>query len=496
MNMTDSMKMFRRITILMILFVLIVWPIAGPAQEAATGSRLDLTEHKDQASGSKVLLGTYKVYENRETCEGRMIDLNLVVLPATGPDPEPDPVFWLAGGPGVAATGSAKGLAKSWMREKRDIVLVDQRGTGRSNPLQVRLPGNDGNLQGYLDPIFQPEPFEAALKELDKKADLTRYTTPVAMDDLDEVRTALGYDKINLIGGSYGSRAALVYIRRHQQTVRSAILDGVAPIAFKNPLYHASAAQEGLDRIFEEVDANPEYCRAFPGLKRKFRSILKRLDAEPVKVMIRHPATNERVAVMLTRDVFAEALRIMMYYLDTNRQVPLCLLKAYEGDYEPFAQLGMMSLRRLKNIINFGMLLCVTGSEDIPRIDPKSISRLTRNTFLGDGRVRRQMAVAAIWPSGDVPSDYGKPVKSDVPVLLLSGTHDPVTPPRFAAEAAKHLKNSFHLVVPGAHGVGGPVIERIKRDFLTKGTVKGLDTSGVEKMRLPPFVLPEEKKER
>ncbi len=490
MNRIDSMKVFRRTAILTILFASVLWPGIGLAQKAAPGLRLELTEYKDQASGTKVLRGTYRVYEHRETRKGRMLDLNLVVLPATGPDPEPDPVFWLAGGPGVGATGSAGGLAKSWMREKRDIVLVDQRGTGRSNPLQVRLPGNDGNLQGYLDPVFRPELFEAALKDLEKKADLTKYTTPIAMDDLDEVRAVLGYDKINLMGGSYGTRAALVYLRRHPETVRCAILNGVAPIAFKNPLYHASAAQEGLERIFEEVNENPEYRRAFPGLKRKFHSILKRLEAEPVEVMIRHPATNERVPVTLTRDAFAEALRIMLYYLDTNRQVPLCLLKAYEDDFEPFAQLGLYSDRRIRNIISFGMLMCVTGSEDIPRIDPKSISRLTRNTFLGDGRVRRQMAVARIWPRADVPPDYGEPVKSDVPVLLLSGTHDPVTPPRFGAEAARHLKNSLHLVVPGAHGVGGPVIERIKRDFLTTGTVKGLDTSGIEKMRLPPFKLP------
>jgi pimeloyl-ACP methyl ester carboxylesterase len=100
------------------------------------------------------------------------------------------------------------------------------------------------------------------------------------------------------------------------------------------------------------------------------------------------------------------------------------------------------------------------------------------------------MAVAGIWPRGVVPPDYGDPVRADVPVLLLSGTHDPVTPPCFGGSAAKHLKNSLHLVVPGAHGVGGPVIERIERDFLASGTVKKLDTSGIEKIRLPPFKMP------
>jgi pimeloyl-ACP methyl ester carboxylesterase len=144
----------------------------------------------------------------------------------------------------------------------------------------------------------------------------------------------------------------------------------------------------------------------------------------------------------------------------------------------------------LRNIVHFGMLMCVTGSEDIPRIESKEVPRLTRDTFLGDGRVRRQMAVADLWPRGNVSPSYGEPVKSKVPVLLLSGTHDPVTPPRFGAQAAKHLKNSLHLVVPGAHGVSGPVIARIIQEFLARGRVEGLETSGIDKIRLPPLKMP------
>jgi len=217
---------------------------------AAAHPRLKLEEHTDPTTGTTILHGTFGVFENRARGEGRTIELHVMVLKATGHDPEHDPIFWLHGGPGAAATNNASGFARSWMREKRDIVLVDQRGTGRSNPLQVGLPGSDDNLQGYLDPVFQPEPFRAALKELSQIADLTQYTTLVAMDDLDEVRAALGYDTINLTGGSYGTRAALVYMRRHPETVRTVILNGVAPIAFKNPLFHAAAAQEGLERVF------------------------------------------------------------------------------------------------------------------------------------------------------------------------------------------------------------------------------------------------------
>lgn len=471
--------------------VLLLWAPGGtcPARQDQEESRLSLTSYTDPASGTELRLGTFRVYENRASQRGRTIDLNIVVLPALGPEPAPDPIFMLAGGPGQAATSFAAGSAKSWMRGERDIVLVDQRGTGRSNPLRVPLAGSDDNLQGYLDPIFQEEIFRAALKDLEKKADLTQYTTPVAMDDLNEVRAALGYEKINLMGGSYGSRAALVYLRRHPKTVRCAVLNGIAPISFTNPLYHARSAQAGLELIFAECKSSHARRKVFGDLDRKFRTILKRLEKKPAEVTISHPVTTKNVTVQLTREAFGEALRVMMYYMDTNRLVPSCILRAYEGDFRPFAQRGLESNRRLRNMLCFGMLMSVVGSEDIPRIDPDSIPRETRGTFLGDGRVRRQAAIAAFWPCGDIPPEYGEPVRSDVPVLLLSGTHDPVTPPRFGEEAARHLKNSLHLIVPGAHGVGGPVIDAIVKDFLNRGTTKGLDTSKIKEIHLPPFKL-------
>lgn len=469
--------------------VIALWTLLPAAAAVPADPRLRLETRRDSEGGT-VLVGTCRVFENRDAGTGREIDLHLMVLKATGPDPKPDPVFWLHGGPGVAATSSVGGYIRSWMRRDRDIVLLDQRGTGKSNGLPVPLPGNDGNIQGYLDPIFQAAPFRAALADLEKRADLRFYTTPIAMDDLNEVRSALGYERINLLGGSYGTRAALVYIRRHPDTVRCAILNGVAPTAFINPLFHARAAQVGLERIFEEVEADPLYRRAFPGLRRKFETVLERLAGKPVQVTVRHPARNERIEVTLTREAFAEALRVLMYYMDTNRRVPRLLLQSYEGDFEPFAAAGIMARRRLRNIISFGMLLCVTGSEDIPRIDRRTIPELTRGTFLGDGRVRRQMAVAEIWPRGRVPDNYGDPVRSDVPALFLSGTHDPVTPPEWGAEAARHFSRGLHLVVPGAHGVGGPIVQKIMADFLENASVRKLDISRIDSIRLPRFELP------
>jgi pimeloyl-ACP methyl ester carboxylesterase len=376
-------------------------------------------------------------------------------------------------------------MADSWMRADRDIVLVSQRGTGGDNRLDCVLPGSDDDLQGYLEPVFRPEVLERCRAALEVKADLRCYSTPDAMDDLNELRAALGYERINLVGGSYGTRASLVYIRRHPGTVRTAILNGVAPLAFTNPLFHARAAQDALELIFAECAADPACAVAFPGLAEQFLAVLARLETAAVEVWIDHPATGERAAVRLTRHAFVESLRVYMY--GESRDVPWLIRRAFEGDYEPFAQRAVERNRALHGSIAFGMLLCVTCSEDVDRIDAQTIPRLTGGTFLGDGRVRGQIAVCADWPRSPLPEGYGEPVRSDVPVLLLSGSLDPVTPPRWGEEAARHLPNALHLVVPGPHGVGGPCVEEIISDFLATGTAEGLDTACAEGMKLGAF---------
>lgn len=468
-----------------------VRPVVGhdDGPDRTPGARLELEPYRGGGSSSDWRHGTLEVFENRQTGRGRTISLYVLVLPARGREPAPDPIFVLHGGPGAAATSLAGGLAKSWMREDRDIVLVDQRGAGRSNPLHVELSGSIDNLQGYLDPIFQVDLFRRGKERLEKIADLRQYTTPIAMDDLDDVRHGLGYQRINLVAGSYGTRAALVYMRRHERRVRTAILYGVVPLCWTNPLYHARSAQEGLDRIFDEVAADPVASKAFPRLREEFDEVLARLEKEPVEVTLTDVRRNVPVTFALTRDAFSEALRVMMYYMPTNRKVPLLIHRASEGDFKPFIQTGIKSNRQIRGIVAFGMLMSVVGSEDIPRITEEAIRRETKGTFLRDVRVRNQMAVADIWPRGDIPESYGQPVRARTPTLLISGTHDPVTPPRWGAEAARHLPNSLHLVVPAVHGSYGAAVEKVKLDLLRTGTVGGLDVSEVKKTRMPPLEL-------
>ena len=197
--------------------------------------RLELAKAEHARSGTHFVQGYFSVPENRSEEGGREIRLGLIVLPARSANPAPDPVFLLHGGPGAAATTFFNRQVNGWIRKKRDVVLIDQRGTGHSNKLHVPMPGNDAELQSYLESWFQPHLFEAALPELQQRADLSQYTTPNSVDDFDEVRSALGYDKINLRGGSYGSRSALAYMRRHPDTIRSATLQAIQPISYRNP---------------------------------------------------------------------------------------------------------------------------------------------------------------------------------------------------------------------------------------------------------------------
>jgi fermentation-respiration switch protein FrsA (DUF1100 family) len=273
--------------------------------------------------------------------------------------------------------------------------------------------------------------------------------------------------------------------------VRTATLNGIAPISFLNPLFHAASAQEGLEALAAEIEADVRYRNLFPDIQGMVERILARLEESPARVTLPHPSTQQPTEITLDRDGFAEALRVMMYYTPTNRQVPALLLRADAGDYVPFAQRGLESNRGIRSILSFGMLMCVTGSEDIPRIDPATIPILTENTFLGDKRIRMQIAVAEIWPRAEVSPDYGKPVDVDVPVLLLSGTHDPVTPPRWGATAASHLPASLHLVVSGTHGVRGAAVTRVEEQFLETGSTKGLNVSAVAEMSMPPLHLPQ-----
>ncbi len=229
----------------------------------------------------QLLCGKLTVYENRETRKGRKIDLNVVVLPALEQQNKQPPLFDLAGGPGVGATISAAFYATQGraIRRNRDVVLVDQRGTGGSNLLQC-----DRSGKKPLDEMYPVNYVTECRKQLERIADLTQYTTPIAMDDLDDVRAWLGYDQINLIGTSYGTRAALVYLRQQPERVRSIILMGVAPTNTKLPMFHTRNAMRAIELLFSQCAADADCNTAYPRLRQTFEDVLAKLQKSPMRV--------------------------------------------------------------------------------------------------------------------------------------------------------------------------------------------------------------------
>ncbi len=458
-----------------------------PVDLESLQSRLILGTETDRGTGFRISRGTFAVYEDKEARAGRMIHLNVVILHATGPNPKPDPLFPFSGGPGQDATLGFRQYEDSWIRDERDIVLVSQRGTGGDNRLDCPKAADDGNIQGYLDPLFRTDLFRDCLAELSTRFDLTKYSTELAADDFNDLRRALGYDKINLTGGSYGTRMALVYMRRHPETVRTATLTGVAPIAFRNPLYHASNFHEAIRALFAECANDPECRAAFPNLEDEYLAILHRLEQEPARVTIPHPVTSDPVEVRLTKEAFLEGLRVTMYSGARSRDVPYVLHRAFQGELRPFAELAVESERGIRKILALGMLLCVTCAEDLDRITEEDIVKFASWTDAGDSRVRGQKTVCEFWPRSALSAGYGDPVSVDIPTLLLSGNLDPVTPPKWGEKTASHLPRSLHLAVPGSHGVRGDCLTSIQKAFLEAASVDGLDVSCTEALKPGKF---------
>jgi len=449
-------------------------------------SKIALRDCDVQGLQGKAKCGTLQVYEDRAARKGRMIDLNILVLPATGDKREPDPIVYFAGGPGSAATEDASGIAQAFpnWREHRDLLFVDQRGTGGSNPLNCDL-FDPADLQSYLGYFFPLEAVRKCRTQLETKADLKLYTTTIAADDMDDVRAALGYEQLNLFGGSYGTRAALTYLKRYPKHVRTAILHGVSPTTHYMPSDFPQQTERAIQGVIGECAADAACNKAFPNLKDEAKSVLAQLLKGPIEVEVQKPDSNEHVKVKLSRDLGAEAIRYMLYNPVSASRVPLVLHRAAEGNFVPLAQAALRYRMILVSTGSNGMYLSVTCAEDLPWIKPGEGERMAANTFLGDYRLRQQREACALWPRGSIERDYAEPVRSDVPVLILTGEWDPITQPSNGAMVTKTLTNSLHIVVPhGAHGLGGlegiECVEGLMTELIERGAVKGLDTSCVQ----------------
>jgi pimeloyl-ACP methyl ester carboxylesterase len=473
-------------------------PKATPASgwDAGAGEgRQRLSPCHVDGVAEEVLCGTVEVWEDREAQRGRRLGLKVVVLPALGPEPAPDPIFFFAGGPGGAATQRAVYFShRPDLRQARDIVLIDQRGTGGSNPLRCDFATSSEPEDGRLPELFPAAAVEACRQQLSQRADLTLYTSTPAVDDYDEVRRRLGYERINLVGGSYGSRTAQLYLQRHPETVRAVALRAVMPLEHSALADQAANAQHTLEALFTACADEAACAAAFPELAARFAALLDSL-TEPRRVAITDPLTGEARTLVVSRDRLVESLRTLLYDLDSAHALPFALHRAAGGDLAPFAHLMALDDRGWGQLAT-GMLLSVYCGEDLPTFDVDAALKRAEATVFGAYRLRQQVEACAQWPQPPKPVSPFPPLAVDTPVLLVSGELDPVNPARYGEQIVARLPAGRHLVLPGAHhGLAGLTNPRCALDleaaFLARGTAEGLDLSCLETVRPLPFLTDE-----
>jgi pimeloyl-ACP methyl ester carboxylesterase len=450
-------------------------------------------EHPARMLALTAECGTLTVAENPEQPGGRKIDLFVARVPAISLNKKADPLFLIAGGPGTSAvdlyTSSAGPFDR--LRRDRDIILVDQRGTGRSHRLDCDY--GDANVFERIDEVEVGAANIKCRDELSKKSDLRMYTTSIAVRDLEAVRALLGYQRINLYGNSYGTRVAQHYARRYPKSTRTVILDGVVnPEIVLGPAI-AIDAERALDRILERCAGDADCARAFKDPGADYRALRARLTAKPERTMVSDVATGRPIHFDFTTRHLSAVLRFASYNDDQAALLPLSLhLAMHEGNFTPLASQFRVFANSLEASFAYGMHNSVACSEDAPLIDASKLDLAALNaTHMGAEQVQQLIEACKDWPKGVVDDDLHVSFKSEAAALLLSGADDPVTPPQYATTAQRAFADSRHVIIAGhGHGqLGAPCVDRIIAAFVTAGTARGLDTSCTDRLKPMPFFI-------
>lgn len=439
--------------------------------------------------------GQLSLAEDPQQPDGRKIDIAVMVLPAIARIAAADPVFFLAGGPGQSAIETGPGVFQMLpeLRRQRDIVLVDQRGTGASNSLAcvTTEQQDDFSLSSGAQTALQVARLKACLPTLDAAPAL--YTTASAVQDLEAVRQALGYEQINLFGISYGTRVALVYLREYPARVRALLLDGVAPPGISIVAEFVRTGDAALDRLFADCQAVTACAQAFPDLAGHFLATLERLRAEPGLWPLRHPGTGAQVDVWIDEQLVTGIVRQVLYQRTLSTLLPLALEQAWRGDYQALLTLGYQFSGGGESI-SLGMMASVFCTEDMAQaallIDERGDGLGAKPGKYFSPSMNDQMAeICQFWPTAAPAVGDFAAVTSNTPVLLISGELDPVTPPAFAEQALATLANARHVIVAGVghNAAFTGCVPSLLSEFVEQLAPPALDLACLENIQRPPF---------
>ena len=432
--------------------------------------------------------GSLEVPENPDKPEGRKITVAFAVIPATGGKSLADPIVPLYGGPGENVLSAAGYIARQFaaLRRDRDILLVDQRGTGRSNALTCRLfdpKAPERSLRDFLPPAN----VEACAAELSAGADLTQYTYLHFARDLERIREALGYERFNLNAGSYGTRAAQVYLRAYPKGIRTVLLHSVVPPDDIAPLSMAKSAQPQFEATLAACEKDRDCQTAYPRLRQEFAAILARLDAGEVRV----PVPGGAPQAALGRGRAVEWLRAKLYRPGSAAELPWLIHQAHGGDWSSFVDGILEQARAVDAEYALGLWLSITCSDDVSFVEEADIAPATEGTYLGDYRIRQQMAACRPWPRAELPPGYRRPVRTSIPTMFVSGDLDAATPLSFTRHVAPGFTNRVEVVSRGqGHTEWNDCVDRMYRQFVETGKPDGIDPGCPARPR-PPFRLPD-----
>src|SRR5215470_3813468 len=440
------------------------------------------------------LCGTYLVPEDRTNPASRRITLRVFVAPGSHSEKNAAPLFLIEGGPGQSTVEHLEDselldIYRTILRGS-DIVAVEERGVGGPDALICPSDSAPRTLQNdFLD---YADIARACLPWVKSHAALDQYHSLNAIVDLDEVRAAMGVDKINLWGLSHGTREAILYAEHYPEHARAVVLEAPFGTDQHMPAGLALREDQVLKGVFTDCAADKDCSAKFPHLQEDYERALAAFTHGLVLVKLTDPYTKQPTTIAFSKGRFAETIRNLLYMVPTANRIPAMLHSAAAGDWAPLVQFSAQ--RRMDSSgFPFGMWMSYVCAEDIAYIDKARERELSRDTLLGNYRVEQQKAACALWPAAHLPNGWDKPQNSDVPLLLMIGALDIITSPARAREIAKPLRNSLVVEVPhGGHLLEGQPGEdecvlRIEGDFLEKGTSTGLDTACAARLPRGPW---------
>tara|TARA_R110000796_G_scaffold18425_3_gene55724 strand:- start:59 stop:1678 length:1620 start_codon:yes stop_codon:yes gene_type:complete len=422
--------------------------------------------------------GKITVSENPQLPDGKQIDIHFAILPAIKNTHPNEALLAIAGGPGQSAIENATFFNRmlTKVRQQRDILLIDQRGTGKSNILSCDddttelLSMNDDDL----DIIAMTE---KCLGQID--ADVSQYGSNTALTDFEAVREYLGYQKLHLYGISYGTRMAQLYMRHYPEALLTVTLDGVVPMQ-QSVVAIGDSIERGLNVLWRDCKSTPACQQQFPDLADEYNKVDQLLATAPISQQVRDPQTDELSEFLLTRSKFSGAIRMAMYMANIRALIPHAIHQAAQGNYQPI--LGIYTLTADSTGIAMGMHASVVCGEDIHRITDQ-MRKDAKESYISGNMLEGLEKTCQAWPIPQVDDNFSEPILSDIPTLLLSGELDPATPPNWGALAQEKLTKSKHFIAPYAtHGVAGQSCGNdLVAQLVDQGSVKDINGECLQK---------------